>query len=93
VVEELLSNALRHGRLPVTASVTAPRHGWLVAVSDNATDRPPAHGLDRDPAHGGMGLSLVARLCGRTSTVPGGFRSKVVARGVRTPGKSSEPCP
>jgi hypothetical protein len=31
-------------------------------VSDSATDRPPVPALDRDPAHGGMGLSLVARI-------------------------------
>ncbi|MGY1730413.1 ATP-binding protein [Geodermatophilus sp. SYSU D01045] len=64
VVEELVSNALRHGRPPVTVTVTAPRLGWLVAVSDTAAGRPPVPALGRDPARGGMGLSLVARICG-----------------------------
>jgi anti-sigma regulatory factor (Ser/Thr protein kinase) len=64
VVEELASNALRHGRLPVEVTVTPVRLGWLVAVSDAAADRPPVPALDRPPDHGGMGLSLVARLCG-----------------------------
>jgi anti-sigma regulatory factor (Ser/Thr protein kinase) len=63
VVEELVSNALRHGRPPVHVSITAAHLGWLVAVSDVATDRPPLPALYRDPARGGMGLSLVARLC------------------------------
>jgi hypothetical protein len=64
VVEELASNSLRHGRPPVHVTITAARLGWLVAVSDIATDQPPVPALDRDPARGGMGLSLVARLCG-----------------------------
>ncbi|MGY1670450.1 ATP-binding protein [Geodermatophilus sp. SYSU D00710] len=64
VTEELVSNALRHGRPPVGVTVTAPRLGWLVAVSDTATDLPPVPAIGRDPAHGGTGLSLVARVCG-----------------------------
>jgi len=63
VVEELLSNALRHGRAPVHLALSAPDLGWLVAVSDTAPDSPPMPALDRDPSDGGMGLSLVARIC------------------------------
>jgi hypothetical protein len=62
VVEELVSNALRHGRPPVHVTVTGARLGWVVGVSDTAADWPPVPALDRDPANGGMGLSLVARL-------------------------------
>jgi anti-sigma regulatory factor (Ser/Thr protein kinase) len=62
VVEELVSNALRHGRSPVHVHVTAHALGWVTAVSDTAADRPPVPALDRDPAQGGMGLSLVARI-------------------------------
>src|SRR5688572_22068182 len=32
--EELVSNALRHGRLPVQVAVTDVPSGWLVEVSD-----------------------------------------------------------
>jgi anti-sigma regulatory factor (Ser/Thr protein kinase) len=64
VVEELASNALRHGRPPVRVAVAGHHLGWLVTVSDTAPERPPVPALDRDPAQGGMGLSLVARLCG-----------------------------
>ena len=60
--EELTSNALRHGRPPVRVAVTPTRVGWLLDVSDAAADRPPTPDLGRDPAEGGLGLQLVARL-------------------------------
>jgi two-component sensor histidine kinase len=61
--EELASNGLRHGRTPVTVRVMHGSAGWLIDVSDAATDRPPLPALDRDPACGGMGLRMVASLC------------------------------
>lgn len=60
--EELASNGLRHGRAPVRVRVSSTAHGWLIDASDAATDRHPAPAVDRDPAHGGLGLYLVARL-------------------------------
>ncbi len=62
VFEELASNAVRHGRAPVTVTVTAGPDGWLLEVRDAATDRPPTPATDRDAAEGGLGLHLVARL-------------------------------
>lgn len=61
--EELASNGLRHGEGPVRVSVSATADGWLVDVTDAAPGRPPVPALDRDPALGGLGLYLVARLC------------------------------
>ena len=61
--EELVSNALRHGRPPARVSVTLTSAGWLLDVSDAATDRRPEVAVGRDPADGGLGLYLVARLC------------------------------
>ena len=61
--EELASNAIRHGRLPVYVMVTTMDNGWLVDVVDGATERAPEPAIDRDPAQGGLGLHLVARLC------------------------------
>jgi len=63
VYEELTSNGLRHGRSPVFVRVVATCDGWLVDVTDAAVDHPPVPAVDRDPADGGLGLHLVARLC------------------------------
>ena len=61
--EELASNGLRHGEGPVRVSVSATADGWLIDVTDAAPGRLPVPALDRDPALGGLGLHLVARLC------------------------------
>ncbi|MGY1607470.1 MULTISPECIES: ATP-binding protein [unclassified Geodermatophilus] len=63
VYEELTSNGLRHGRAPVLVHVVATGGGWTVDVTDAAVERPPVPAHDRDPARGGLGLHLVARLC------------------------------
>lgn len=63
--EELVSNGLRHGHRPVRVAVTMTERGWLLDVSDGAPDRAPVPALDRDPADGGLGLNLVARLAAR----------------------------
>jgi Histidine kinase-like ATPase domain len=63
VFEELVSNAVRHGRPPVCVQVIAVSDGWLIDVSDAATARPPAPAIGRDPARGGLGLHLIAALC------------------------------
>jgi len=60
--DELASNALRHGADPVVATVVAGSGGWLLDVSDRAPHAMPTPAVDRDPAQGGMGLHLVARL-------------------------------
>jgi anti-sigma regulatory factor (Ser/Thr protein kinase) len=60
--DELASNALRHGENPVVATVIAGSGGWLLDVSDGAEDVMPSPAIDRDPAQGGLGLHLVARM-------------------------------
>jgi anti-sigma regulatory factor (Ser/Thr protein kinase) len=60
--DELASNALRHGRSPVVATVVAGSGGWLLNVSDRAPGTMPSPAVDRDPAQGGLGLHLVARM-------------------------------
>ncbi|MGY1712310.1 ATP-binding protein [Geodermatophilus sp. SYSU D00758] len=60
--DELASNALRHGLSPVVATVVAGSGGWLLDVSDRDPGSMPTPAVDRDPAQGGLGLYLVARL-------------------------------
>ena len=73
-VEELASNALRHGRAPVQVDLTAFDHFWLLAVGDAAVETPPTPAVDRDAADGGLGLYLVARVCGAHGWTVKGFR-------------------
>src|SRR5690348_6954566 len=40
--DELASNAIRHGECPVVATVVAGSGGWLLDVSDQASDTMPA---------------------------------------------------
>lgn len=61
-VDELASNGLRHGVPPVAVQVYATERGWLIVVSDGATEHGPEPAVGRDRAHGGMGLYLVAEL-------------------------------
>ena len=61
-VDELMSNALRHGRTPVQVDIGRTDDAWLLTVCDRAVEEPPRPALDRDPALGGMGLGLVAHV-------------------------------
>ena len=62
IVEELASNGLRHGAEPVHVRIVATADGWLIDISDGATEQVPQPAVGRDPALGGMGLHLVAEL-------------------------------
>ena len=70
IVDELASNALRHGRPPVATTLSRLTDHWLVAVRDSSTDVPPSPAEGRDPGLGGFGLYLVADL----SVAHGWFR-------------------
>jgi len=83
--EELASNALRHGRAPVRAGVTAFDGCWLLEVSDAAADRPPTPAHGRDAAEGGLGLPLVARISAAHGWQIDGDRKNVWARVDRIP--------
>jgi anti-sigma regulatory factor (Ser/Thr protein kinase) len=80
VLEELASNALRHGRAPVSVEITTFDRFWLVDVSDAAPDEPPTPAIGRDPAHGGLGLHMVANLCGACGWTVVAHRKHVWAR-------------
>ena len=62
--EEIGSNAVRHGRPPVDITLSMVATYWLLQVSDTAVERPPTPAVDRDAAEGGLGLYLVAQICG-----------------------------
>jgi hypothetical protein len=78
--EELASNALRHGRGPVRITVTTTGAFWLLEVSDASTDTPPSPAVGRDPAQGGLGLHLVARISEAHGWAIDGARKVVWAR-------------
>ena len=65
IADELTSNALRHGGVPVGTALGSAGDLWLLAVSDTSVDVPPAPAQGRDPGLGGFGLYLVADLSAR----------------------------
>lgn len=61
-LDEMASNALRHGGGDVRAAIGSTGSAYLVEVADQATHRPPAPAVGRDPSLGGLGLYLIAEL-------------------------------
>jgi anti-sigma regulatory factor (Ser/Thr protein kinase) len=61
-LDEMASNALRHGGGGVRASVRLTSDSYLVEVSDAAPSAPPMPAVGRDPSEGGLGLYLIAEL-------------------------------
>jgi len=70
VVDELASNALRHGGAPVTAALHRAGDRWLIAVDDSSPRMPPTPARGRDPGLGGFGLYLVADLASQHGWCP-----------------------
>lgn len=61
-LDEMTSNALRHGSSPVVATVHMSEEACLVEVCDGSPGAPPTPAVDRDPSEGGLGLYLIAEL-------------------------------
>ncbi len=61
-LDEMASNALRHGGGRVEATVRLTRDSYLIEVSDQAAAAPPAPAVGRDPSEGGLGLYLIAEM-------------------------------
>ncbi len=61
-LDEMASNALRHGGGGVQAVVRLTSAAYLIEVSDQATTAPPSPAVDRDPSEGGLGLYLIAEM-------------------------------
>ncbi|WP_406192241.1 ATP-binding protein [Kitasatospora sp. NBC_01560] len=64
VVSELVTNAVRHTHGPGTISVTALDDELDIAVSDTSRTPPLPRLPDPQAGTGGLGLHLVAALCG-----------------------------
>jgi signal transduction histidine kinase len=61
-LDEMASNALRHGGGRVQAVVRLTPDAYLIEVSDQATTAPPSPAVDLDPSEGGLGLYLIAEM-------------------------------
>jgi two-component sensor histidine kinase len=61
-LDEMASNALRHGGGRVQAAVRLTSDAYLIEVSDQAATTPPSPAVDRDPSEGGLGLYLIAEM-------------------------------
>ena len=61
-LDEMASNALRHGGGEVRATVRLTDEAFLIEVSDQAATAPPTPAVGRDPSEGGLGLYLIAEM-------------------------------
>jgi len=61
-LDEMASNALRHGGGEVRATVRLTDDAYLIEVSDSAAAAPPTPAVGRDPSEGGLGLYLIAEM-------------------------------
>lgn len=62
VIDEITSNALRHGAVPVHVGLGTDSASWVVTVTDHAPGAPPIPAVGRPPGTGGYGLYLIADL-------------------------------
>src|SRR4051812_2028697 len=60
IASELLTNAIRHARSPVTLAMEADDVGLLVKVTDGSLD--PPHTVEKPGVDGGYGLHVVAHV-------------------------------
>ena len=61
-LDEMASNALRHGGGEVRATVRLTDDAYLIEVSDQAATAPPTPAVGRDPSEGGLGLYLIVEM-------------------------------
>ena len=62
VVDELTSNALRHGSPPSSLHIGDDEGRWIVIVTDGAPGRAPTPARERPAGQGGYGLYVIADL-------------------------------
>lgn len=83
VVSELVTNALLHGRGPITMTLTLAPPELIIAVRDEGESSPTDQVYD-DDAESGRGLGIVRRLAARLLFEPSDGAKSVVAA-VRLP--------
>nr|WP_281371892.1 ATP-binding protein [Modestobacter versicolor] len=62
VIDELTSNALRHGSPPSSLHIGDDDGRWIVIVTDGAPGVAPTPARDRPAGQGGYGLYVIADL-------------------------------
>jgi anti-sigma regulatory factor (Ser/Thr protein kinase) len=62
VIDELTSNALRHGSAPSSVHIGDDEGRWIVIVTDGAPGRAPTPAKERPAGQGGYGLYVIADL-------------------------------
>ena len=62
VIDELASNALRHGSPPSSLRIGDEDGRWIVVVTDSAPHRLPTPARERPAGQGGYGLYVIADL-------------------------------
>jgi len=62
VIDELASNALRHGTPPSSLLVCDEPARWIIIVTDSAPELVPLPAVDRPAGQGGYGLYVIADL-------------------------------
>ena len=62
VIDELTSNALRHGSVPSSLHIGDDEGRWIVVVTDGAPGRVPTPARERPEGEGGYGLYVIADL-------------------------------
>ncbi|MET9615812.1 ATP-binding protein [Kitasatospora indigofera] len=99
VVSELVTNAVRHTHGPGTITVTALDDELDIAVTDTSRTPPRPRLPDPQAGTGGLGLHLIAALCGILQVTPNPGAGKTVhahlpcARHTAAPGRRTTPPP
>jgi len=60
VIDEMASNAVRHGSAPAVLQILDEQAAWMILAIDSAPDRLPEPAIDRPAGEGGYGLYVIA---------------------------------
>ncbi|MDT0275418.1 ATP-binding SpoIIE family protein phosphatase [Blastococcus goldschmidtiae] len=80
VIDELASNALRHGALPASLDLREAGDHWVVVATDSAGSVLPTPAVSRPAGQGGYGLYVIADLTSAHGVEVDGDRKHVWAR-------------